>query len=267
MPTWDEALTDKTTYPDDRKVTLADGVDTTFGDLRKGTMFERDYRQKTSTLARQREEFQSQQTEFEAQKTSAEAQLKELAEKLILQRQPTTVDEVEDLIRRDPVASRLQREIAEKSAKVDKLFERAEQFEASMKARDEAAMIHEHRMQLARLQQMDPDLADPAKQAELTEWAKTYNTPRLDVAWQAWSEQKRWKAELAKVKDAASKDAYDRAKKELMQPVLRPHRHTDVPLSAELSKLDRTAPNLMEKSFDLAMNDPEILATLEGTQP
>ena len=242
MPTWDEALTDKTTYPDDRKVTLADGVDTTFGDLRKGTMFERDYRQKTSTLARQREEFQSQQTEFEAQKTSAEAQLKELAEKLILQRQPTTVDEVEDLIRRDPVASRLQREIAEKSAKVDKLFERAEQFEASMKARDEAAMIHEHRMQLARL-------------------------PRLDVAWQAWSEQKRWKAELAKVKDAASKDAYDRAKKELMQPVLRPHRHTDVPLSAELSKLDRTAPNLMEKSFDLAMQDPEILATLEGTQP
>ncbi len=266
MPTWEDALADKTTYPDDRKVTLADGVETTFADLRKGTMFERDYRQKTSAHARQREEFQREKTEFEGQKTAAEIQLKDLAEKLILQRQPTTVDEVEDLIRRDPVASRLQRDIAEKSAKMDELLKRADQFEAGLRARDEAAMIQEHRSQLARLQQMDPDLVDPAKQTEFVEWAKLNNTPRLDIAWQAWSEQKRWQKGLAKAKEDATKEAYDRAKKELMQPVLRPQRHTPGPLPTGLETLDRNDPDLFQKSMDLAMADPDVLATLEGTQ-
>ena len=264
MPTWEDALSDKTTYPDDRKVTLADGVETTFADLRKGTMFERDYRQKTSTLARQRDEFQKERTEFDVQKTSAEAQLKELAEKLIVQRRPQTVDEVEALIANDPVASRLQRDIAELKAAKDEMAKRAEQFEAQIKDRDERAMIQEHRMQLARLQQVDPELVDPAKQAELAEWARTNNTPRLDIAWQAWSEQRRWADALKKAKDETAKESYERAKKDLLQPTLRPQRHTSTPLPTELEKLDRNGPDLLKRSFDLADQDQDVLATLEG---
>ena len=264
MPTWEDALADKTTYPDDRKVTLADGVETTFADLREGTMFERDYRQKTSTLARQRDEFQKERTEFDVQKTSAEAQLKDLAEKLIVQRRPQTVDEVEALIANDPVASRLQRDIAELRAAKDESVKRAEQFEAALKTRDENAMIQEHRMQMARLQQVDPDLVDPAKQAELVQWCRDNNTPRLDVGWQAWSEQRRWAKALKEAKDETAKESYERAKKDLQQPLLRPQRHTPAPLPTELEKLDRTGPDLLKRSFDLVDQDPEILASLEG---
>lgn len=62
--------------PDSAKVTLDDGTVTTVGELRRNTLFQRDYTKKTTELKTEREAFQSERQSFEAdrQKVSEFAQ-------------------------------------------------------------------------------------------------------------------------------------------------------------------------------------------------
>lgn len=64
--------------PDNAKVTLDDGTVTTIADLKRGTMFQRDYTKKTTELAEQRKTFEARQSEVDQQAQT----LRELAEKI-----------------------------------------------------------------------------------------------------------------------------------------------------------------------------------------
>src|SRR5437899_2075242 len=103
MPSLTEILDDKKGFPDDRKITLADGVETTLGELRGGYMKERDYRQKTQAVAEERRTLDQERQKFEQDKQEAEAKLSELLKQVVTPNapKPQQVEEWREYLERD----------------------------------------------------------------------------------------------------------------------------------------------------------------------
>lgn len=255
MPSLQEILDDRKGFPDDRKVTLADGAETTLGELRGGYMKDADYRQKTSQLARGREELQTAQAKFEQDRAEAEAQLAALVEKAVTRGAPAVQqqDEWQAYLERDPVAKRLHARIESFEAKFAEQEKRAAEHEERLKAQQQALLVDQHRRALAAIKSRDADLDEQ----QLVNYARENAIPRLDLAYRLFTEDKRMKAEVDKVRETTSKEAYEKAKRDLAQPAQLPNRRV-APSPPE------TAPKSMDEAFDMAARDPEILATMEG---
>lgn len=254
MPTLQDLIDDKKKYPDDMKITMADGIETTLSDLRGGFMKDADYRQKTSKLAREREEHSVERAKFEQDKQEAEAQLAALVEKAVTAGAPRNVqqDEWEAYVQRDPVARRLVGELNEVRTKLDAQEKRAQEYETRLQANQQALLVDQHRRALAALKARDPDL----NEADLVQFARDNAIPRLDLAYRLQTEDRRWKTEIDKVKETTAKEAYDKAKRELAQPML--------PSRRVAPSLPETAPKSFDEAAEMALKDPEILATMEG---
>lgn len=254
MPSLQDLLDDKKNFPDDRKITLADGIETTLGELRGGYMKDADYRQKTSRLAREREEFSTERARFEQDRQEAEAQLAKLVEQAVTRGAPVSQqqDEWEAYAQRDPVARRLMSELAEVKTKQSQWEQKQAEYEQRLHQQQQALYIDQHRRALAALKSKDPDLDE----GNLVQYARDNAIPRLDLAYRLLTEEKRFKSEVDKAKENASKEGYEKAKRELAQPML--------PSRRVAPSVPETAPKSFDEAAEAALRDPEILATMEG---
>ena len=254
MPTLNEILEDKKNFPDDRKITLADGVETTIGELRGGYMKDSDYRQKTSKLARERDEFSAERARFEQDKQEAEARLAELVEKAVSPQASISQQQAEwqAYLERDPLARHLTKELTEVKAKLTDYETKTQQYEQRLQQQQQALLVDQHRRVLAAIKAKDPDVDE----GQLVDYARSNAIPRLDLAYRLLTEEKRFKSEIDKVKETTQKEAYEKAKRDLSQPAL--------PSRRVAPSVPETAPKSFDEAADMALRDPEILATMEG---
>ncbi len=257
MPSLADILDNRKDFPDDRKITLADGVETTLGELRGGYMKDADYRQKTAKVAREREDLMGERQRFETDKQEAEAQLAKLVEQAVTRGAPRDQQQVEweTYIEQNPLAKRLMGEVTETRSSIKKLDELVNGLTDGLKAQQQAMLVDQHRRALAAIKSRDPDLDEGA----LVNFARDNAIPRLDLAYRLFTEDKRFKDEVSKTKETAAKEGYERAKKELASPTLPNRRVAAAP--------PQDAPKSMDEAFDRAAVDPEILATMEGLSP
>lgn len=258
MPTLQEILDDRKGFPDDRKITLADGVETTLGELRGGYMKDADYRQKTAKVARDREELESARSKFEQDRAEAEAQLASLVEKAVTQGAPRSqqVDEWAAYLERDPVAKRLHAKIESMETKLAEQEKRATEYDERLKQQQQAMLVDQHRRALAAIKSRDPELDE----TELVSFAQQNAIPRLDLAYRLFTEDKRFKSEIDKVKETTAKEAYEKAKRELAQPAQLPNRRVAAAPPPE-------APKSLDEAFDMASRDPDVLNAMQGLTP
>lgn len=251
MPTLEDLIQNKETYPDSTKVTLAEGVETTLGELRKNMMLERDYRRKTAELAERRRAFEAEMAEWEAARVQAEAKLTELAKQLVARNPEASRDEVTEMLAHDPVARKLTEYIAGLANKISEIDRKLEDAHQRQRMYEEAYIADQHRRVLAFLKQHDPEL----NEAELIQFARANYIPRLDMAYRLLTEEKRVKEAVEKAKQEAREEAYKKAKEELLQPTLAPRR--PVTASPEAAKS-------LEEAAEHALRDPEIVTLLTG---
>jgi hypothetical protein len=248
MPTLEEFLSNRDNT-DEVKITLADGVETTLGDLRKGYMKEQDYRRKTGDLANQRRAFEQQTSEWEAARLDAEAKLTELAKQLIGQNPRATQEQIEDLVDADPRAKKLQEKIDKLETRLSEAEKRDQVYAQRFKAQEEAYVADQHRRVLFELQKSDEDLRNPEKVQELVEFAKSNYIPRLDWAHKLMKYEDNVKSATEKAKKEAREEGYNKAKQELLQPVLSPRR---------MVTPSKDAPKTLDEAADAALRDSDI---------
>jgi hypothetical protein len=251
MATLEDILNNKDSYPDTTKITLADGVETTLGDLRKNTMLERDYRQKTAALAAQRRNFEQKQAEWEAARLDAEAKLTELAKQLFAQNPMASRDEIDEMLERDPIARKLSERLQSLEAKLTEADQRVRAAEAKQQMYETAYIADQHRRVLSFLKQQDPDL----NEEELVQFARANYIPRLDWAHKLMTEERRTKTAIEAAKKEAHEAAYKKAKEELLQPAITARRVVAAP--------SKDTPATFDEAADRALQDPEILQILQ----
>ena|SRR5437773_5089452 len=252
MPTLDDLLSNRDAYPDGTTVRLADGVDTTLGDLRKNTMLERDYRQKTGRLADERRKFETQAAEWEGARIEAEAKLADLAKQLIHKNPEAGRDEVEDMLERDPIARKLNQKIGALETKLTERDSYIEQQQQRMQQYEQNYIADQHRRVLSYLKTQDPDL----NESELVNFARANYIPRLDHAYNLMTKDRRESSLVEKTRKEAMEEGYAKAKTELLQPKISPRR-TIAP-SAD-------APKNLDEAAERALQDPEVIAAMQGT--
>ena len=257
MPNLTDILGDKTKYPDEQKITLADGVETTVGELRGGFLRQQDYSRKTADVAREREAMTRERAEFDTAKASAEAELTGLAERIVSQRttvgKSTTRDELDDLMDRDPLARRLRDDIQGLRQQHTEVVDAIKQQQETLKQQQLAFVADQHRRALTVLRQRDPDLDTD----ELIRFAQDNGIPRLDLAHRLLTEDKRFETAIKTKTEEASKAAYEKAKRELAAPAIPSSRRVAGPPPAD-------APKDFDEAADRAKSDPEILEIMGG---
>jgi hypothetical protein len=251
VPTFDELIADKKTYPDDTKVTMADGVEVTLGHLRGGYLKDADYRRKTADLARQREEFDRDRTEREQALQDAETRLQELAKQVVGAHPEKTRDEVADILAQDPVAQRLVARLEQLEGAFKPLAEAVVSLDNRLKQDAMANMVNQHRRALAYLKEKDSEL----NEEELIRYAKSRQIPRLDDAYRLMKHDDLLAAERKKATEEADKKGYERAKRELSAPQIPVRR---------LTQSAPDAPKNLDEALDRAVRDEEVVGPLMG---
>lgn len=255
MATFVDMLADKKTYADDLKITMADGVETTLGELRGGWLRQQDYTQKTMSHAREREDFAREKAQFEHAKTEAERTLAEMAQRVVASQphQPQTLDEVESILQRDPVSRKLMEKISALDARIAERDKQLDAAHAALKQHEQAFLADQHRRVLAHLKSQDADM----NEAEVVQYAQQNYIPRLDLAYRLMTEERRIESAKTAAAKAAEEKAYERAKRELAAPPSLPNRRTPAPRPAD-------APKTLDEAWDAAASDPEIAEIAAG---
>lgn len=254
MPSFEELLNDKTTYPDDRKVQLAEGIEVTVGDLRGGHLRRDDYSRKTATLARERQELETAKGQLQADREEAERALAEMAKDVVAKtraagQEPGKAD-IEEELERSPIARKLMETVQTLTKRLDENDQRAKKQEEALVAHETTWYADKHRQVLGFLKSRDKDL----NEEELIEYAKQHRIPFLDVAYKAYRSEHLVEEARKTGREEGDKAGYERGKKEAVSPSL-PIRRTPTPLPAD-------APKTFEEAADAALKDPEIQESL-----
>lgn len=255
MATWDEIVSDKTTYPDSVTVKLADGVEIPLGQLRSSSMKDADYRRKTAELARQKEDMERQWNDRVTALQEGEAHLVNLARDLMSRNPGMTRQEAVEEVSTDPAVAKLRGELAEIKKVMEPMARALTEMDNRWKESQRAFVVAQHRQKLAELKQKDPDLDE----MELASWAKENLTPRLDVAYLAKNHEKLVQKAVAEAREKALTEGYERGKTEALMPPALPIHGADV-------KADPNAirPKDLTEAVNLASRDPEIMGIFAG---
>ncbi len=253
MPTLEEYLADKAAYPDNTTVKLADGVETTLGSLRSGYMKDSDYRKKTTELADRRRSFDTERQEWEIARLDAEARLTELAKTLMTANPGMTRQEATEELETDPRAAKLNAKIAQLEGKLEQYDQAFARHEQRIRGAEETYVADQHRKVLAEIKRQDPDVDVD----ELVQYAKSHFIGRLDDAYKAYRFDELVDRRVKEATETARKESYEKAKQDLLQPVITPRR-------VVTSNADSSAPKSLDEAADAALQDPEILKLLTG---
>lgn len=251
MPSFADILNDKN-RPDDQTITI-DDAQVTLGELRKGAMLQADYTRKTMSLSEERKKLERDRSEWDVARIEAESKLAEFVKEALNANPATTVDEVQEMINRDPVASKLSNEVAETRKQHTELMTAIKELKAEQDRTKLQRFEDQHRQVLRTLKEQDPEL----NEQELIDFAKAHYTPRLDVAYKAMTFDKRMNDAVKSAKEEGMKAGIEQGKREASQPLLT-QRRVIVPPT------DTTPKNFEEATF-AATQDPEILAIMRGT--
>lgn len=252
---WEDVISDRSLYPDDTVLKLADGTEVRLGDVRPSHMKDADYRQKTALLARQREEFESQAVQRMQAIQEGEAQLRAIATELVRQNPGMSKTEVAEELSSDPEVKRLKNEIAELKTVVKPLADYITNFDANSKKARQDYVVNEHRKALIDLKAKDPSLDE----AGLVQFAKDNFVPNLRLAYDLMNKDKIIESRVKEAKEVAYKEAYEKAKVEAAVPSALPMRFITAP------KVEG-APKNMREAMDKALRDPEVMNPLLGRQ-
>jgi hypothetical protein len=248
----DDIINDTKTYPDETTIRLADGVETTLKDLRAGYLKDADYRRKTADVARQRTELDQARLRHTQEVQEAEARLQQLAGQIIQQQGPNAQpDEVIEAIRSNPVARRLAEEVDQLKALVAPLARSVLEIDNRFKNNQLQALTNQHRVVLHAIKQQDPGL----NEQELIQFAKDNYVPRLDLAYKLMTYEKAVEGKVAEAREKASKEGYERGRREAAAPVI-PLRTTPQPAPG--------APATLDEAVNKALADPEVIGPLVG---
>lgn len=254
MATLDELLLNRDRYTDDTKITLAEGVETTLGDLRGGYSRQADYSRKTQDLARQRQEFDQVRTKADLDLQAAKEEVMRLfQESQKPARRTQDPDEADEVLRTDPVARKLHEranaayERAEAASKAaDAAVERATKLEESL-----VRERHEQAFQF--IQKNDPSI----NRDELVRFAHSRGIPRIDDAYRLMTEETRMKKVEQTAAEKAHQEGYAKGKQEAAAaPFLAPGRL--------MPNRSPDAPKTLDEAFAAAASDPEILKAMSG---
>lgn len=251
MPTLEEFIEDRNTYPDTTKITLADGVESSLGDLRGGVMRQRDYTRKTMTLANQQREFERERTEWETARLQAEAKLTEMARSALTQRPDMSRPELDQYMELDPGAQAVVRQLQAVEQKLQAYDTKLNDAFGRMQQHEQNYLADQHRRVLFMLKQQYPDL----NEAEVVDFAKANYLPRLDWAAKLMRYDDEIKSATDKAREEGIKTGLTKAKEEMLQPVLSPRRVV-VP--------ETETPATFKDAVNSAMNDPEIRQAILG---
>lgn len=253
MPTLQQYLNDRGTYPDTQKITLADGVETTLGELRGGYLMQADYTRKTTELSNYRRQLDQEKTEWDAARLEAEARLTELAKTLMATNPGMTREEAEDEIEADPRNKKLLSKLEQLEAKLAAYDEKLPAIERGLRGAQEAYVADKHRQALAEIKKQDPDVDVD----ELVNYARTHYIGRLDDAYRSYRHEALVDKAVKRATEEARKEAYEKAKQDLLQPLITPRR---------VVTPGPDAPKDFDGARDAALSDPEILKIMsEGS--
>lgn len=256
MATLQELLSDRTKYPDDTKITLADGVETTIGEVRKGYLMESDYRKKTSQVAEAKRNLDYERQQFDAARADAEAKLQAMADRLVRQHPDQSQSELEASLAADPVAKALAEQVKALNVQVQQLKQATGTIAQNIDASRQNEMVSQHRRVLSELRRSDPELDE----TELVSYARSNYVPRLDLAYRLLTEEKRTKKLLEEATRKAKEEGIMEGKRQAIAPTIPQRARFLAP------ELDKEAPKSFDEAADRAAQDPEILTLLaEGS--
>lgn len=145
----------------DAKVRLDDGTVVTIAELKSGSLRDKDYRQKTMTLAEERKAFEGQSAAVEQTKTAMQEE-RDYMVKLLQSLMPQAPDPA--MLRTDPVGYMTQKDQAERFGQhlqfIQQQIDSAKQEGTQKTAQTRAERIN---TEWAQLMEKAPDLADRAK--------------------------------------------------------------------------------------------------------
>jgi len=251
--TFDEIISDRSKFPDETEVTMADGTKLELGDIRKGAMKDADYRKKTSEVARDRRNLEEQQTRWEAARLDAEAKLEGMARQLIQnQRQPVSRDEVDEYLESDPVAKKLQAKLDAATQRLNQLTDVAKKHEDALGVYAQTYVRDQHLKALADIRSQDKDLDTE----DFIQYAKDNRYPNLYNAYKAYSWERKREDLIKNAKEEGIKEGLEKAKKELNSPLIRSRRTMQTPAKDE-------APKDWDEAMDNALADDEVMQTFQ----
>lgn len=256
MATLSELLNDKTKYPDETKVTLADGIETTIGEVRKGYMMEADYRKKTSAVAEEKRQLIQQRQDFEAARLDAEQKLEAMTMKLLKAKPDQSQDDLEAELAANPVARALAEQVKALGTQVEQLKQATGNINQELVQSRQQAMVDQHRQVLSVIKKHDPE----ADETEIVNYARNNYVPRLDLAYRLLTEEKRMSKAIADAKAAALKEGIEKGKREAIAPTLPQRTRFLAPT------LPKDAPTSFDEAADRALQDPEILGLLTSQE-
>lgn len=248
MPTFEEYVSDSKTYPNDTTVRLADGSETTLGQIRAGYMKDADYRRKTAEVSRARQELEQR----EAAIADAQQRLTLLAERLVQQKPEATQEELNEEFASDPAAKKLAAKLEQLQSVILPLAKSVVDLDDRMKQQQIGYYTEQHNRVIAKLKENDPAL-DPQ---ELISYAKANYIPRLDQAYRAMKYDEAVKDATAKGKEEGLKLGKETAQKEMAVPSILPTRRPIAPAA--------DAPKTLDEAVARAMADPDIMGPLQG---
>ncbi len=262
MAKLDDIVSNKTLYPDDQVITLADGTTATLGSVRGGYLRTADYTRKTQDLSAAQRRLEEDKAANDAAIAQAREDLVKLAEKAQAQPNPqnlTSDQQIDKLLQEDPAARRLwdKAERAEKRAEAIETQMRQAQEHWQRQQQDNVRQYHERT--IAQLQQKDPSLDRDA----LTRYALDNGIARLDKAYELMTEETRWSEREKTVRDEERRKAEHEIRQQ--QAVL-PVRRSFVPPPADNADIGEfnSVQEGFEKAARAAENDPEIQALMWG---
>jgi hypothetical protein len=255
MSNWDEIIANSKEFPNDTTVKLANGTEISLGTIRSGYLKDKDYREKTTALARQKDELERQWTERVQALQEAEAHLMGLARDIV-QNKPAGVprQEIQEDVAADPEVRRLATQIDEMKKVMEPMARALVDMDKRWQEAQKASLVTAHRETLAKLKEKDPDLDETA----LISWAKEHYVPRLDVAYTAMKHDELLKREVERAKTTAFEEGKKTGREEALMPPTLPTQGAGIPAG------DSPRPKNIDDAFEMAKRDPEILSILMG---
>lgn len=258
MPTFVEILGDKGKYPDTTEWTLPDGTKTTVGAERAkmGDMF---IPKEDFTRGQQKAAAERAQLETEYNQKLYEQQRRELA----LQQQLTSRtgnpnaggDDLEAYLH-DATFGPLARRLKQTQEANERLHQELRNQQEAIKNHEQVFWLNQHAQVLRRLQDSDPEMKDTTKVQDFLAYAKNNQMPNLDMAYSLYTRDR----DITRARDAASKEAYERAKTELGAPRV----PTGANQNGTTVSTNAQAPTSFDDAEQLAKNDPEIARIMDG---
>jgi hypothetical protein len=259
---WNTVLADKTKYPDDTKITLAEGLEVTLGDLRSLTAAEqRKLTEGLSDLARQQEELKRAQLEAADFYSKVLEESKNLKGKTVEKK----AENLADSLGLDPALAPYLEPIVKKIEEVEKANgERFKTFEDTVQKLSKGIidmtsyyLNDKWESQFNALPDRDEDMTVEklVKYATENRILDRMGMPDLRTAHERMTEPKR----KAKLEAEAEKRGLEKAKKELAVHSPSRPRTTFIPANKDNGK---ATPTSIAEAVDAAFNDPEIQASL-----